>query len=79
VPGIYDPSLVNAEAAVETEEAQAMVVRLARDEGILVGLSAGAAVVAALSTARTLERGCVVTVLPEAGRRFLGQQFWSAA
>jgi len=79
VPGIYDPGLGDGEIGVQTEEAQAMVKRLAREEGMLVGLSAGAAVVAALATARTLERGCVVTVLPEAGRRFLGQQFWSAA
>lgn len=79
VPAIYDPALADEEAAVQTEEAQAMVVRLAREEGILVGLSAGAAVAAALSAASRLDRGCVVTVLPEAGRRFLGQQFWSAA
>ncbi|HTO21058.1 MAG TPA: PLP-dependent cysteine synthase family protein [Spirochaetia bacterium] len=79
VPGIYDPELGDGEIGVQTEEAQAMVKRLAREEGMLVGLSAGAAVVAAMATARTLERGCVVTVLPEAGRRFLGQQFWSAA
>jgi len=79
VPGIYDAELGDGEIGVQTEEAQSMVVRLAREEGILVGLSAGAAVVAALATARTLDRGCVVTVLPEAGRRFLGQRFWSEA
>jgi cysteine synthase B len=76
VPGIYDAALAGEEAAVDTEIAQAMVVRLAREEGILVGLSAGAAVAAALQVASKLDRGCVVTILPEAGRRFLGQRFW---
>lgn len=76
VPGIYDPSLADEQIVVETEAAQAMVVRLAREEGILVGLSAGAAVVAALSVAAGLESGCVVTILPEGGRRFLGARFW---
>jgi S-sulfo-L-cysteine synthase (O-acetyl-L-serine-dependent) len=76
VPGIYDAGLASDEAAVDTEAAQAMVVRLAREEGMLVGLSAGAAVVAALQVASKLDRGCVVTILPEAGRRFLGQRFW---
>jgi len=76
VPGIYDARLADEEASVDTETAQAMVVRLAREEGLLVGLSAGAAVVAALQVASTLDEGCVVTVLPEAGRRFLGQKFW---
>jgi cysteine synthase B len=79
VPGIYDPTLADEEAVVDTEEAQAMVIRLAREEGILVGLSAGAAVAASLSVASKLDRGCVVTVLPEAGRRFLHQRFWEAA
>ena len=76
VPRIYDERLADEQAGVDTEAAQAMVVRLAREEGILVGLSSGAAVVAALRVAAGLEEGCVVTVLPESGRRFLGQRFW---
>jgi len=79
VPGIYDPGLADEESAVETETAQAMVIRLARDEGIFVGLSAGAAVSAALAVAARLEAGVVVTVLPEAGRRYLHHRFWEAA
>ncbi len=79
VPGIYDPRLADEEVAVDTEAAQAMVIRLAREEGILVGLSAGAAVVAALAVASRLVRGCVVTVLPESGRRFLHEKFWDNA
>jgi cysteine synthase B len=76
VPRIYDPALVNETIDVETETAQAMVVRLAREEGVYVGVSAGAAVVAALTVARQIERGVVVTVLPEGGRRFIHAPFW---
>ncbi len=79
VPRIYDAELADENIAVDTETAQAMVVRLAREEGMLVGLSAGAAVAAALQVASKLDRGCVVTILPEAGRRFLGQRFWELA
>ena len=79
VPGIYDPSLVDETAAVETEAAQSMVVRLAREEGIFVGVSSGAAVVAALQVAERIEEGVVVTVLPEGGRRFIHQGFWEGA
>jgi len=76
VPRIYDPTLVDETVAVQTEAAQAMAVRLAREEGVFVGVSAGAAVVAALEVASRLQSGVVVTVLPEGGRRFLGQAFW---
>jgi cysteine synthase B len=79
VPRIYDPTLSDETVAVETEAAQAMVVRLAREEGIFVGVSAGAAVVAALAVASRLERGVVVTVLPEGGRRFINESFWEGA
>jgi S-sulfo-L-cysteine synthase (O-acetyl-L-serine-dependent) len=76
VPRIYDPAFVDETVPVETETAQAMVVRLAREEGVYVGVSAGAAVVAALAVARKLDRGVVVTVLPEGGRRFIHAPFW---
>ncbi len=79
VPRIYDPRLVDETVGVETEQAQAMVVRLAREEGIFVGLSAGAAVVASLRIASLLNHGTVVTVLPEAGRRFVNESFWGNA
>ena len=79
VPRIYDPTLADEAVSVETEAAQAMVVRLAREEGIFVGVSAGAAVAAALAVAGRLERGVVVTVLPEGGRRFIHERFWEEA
>jgi S-sulfo-L-cysteine synthase (O-acetyl-L-serine-dependent) len=79
VPRIFDPALVNETIEVETEAAQAMAVRLAREEGVFVGVSAGAAVAAALRVAEGLEKGVVVTVLPEGGRRYLDAPFWEGA
>jgi cysteine synthase B len=77
VPGIYDPTLADEHMTVETEEAQATTRDLARIEGILAGPSGGAAVRAALCTARELERGAVVTVIPDGGTRYLGDAFWT--
>jgi cysteine synthase B len=76
VPRIYDPTVADETVAVETEAAQAMAVRLAREEGVFVGVSAGAAVAAALAVASGLKSGVVVTVLPEGGRRFMNHPFW---
>ncbi|MBI4316155.1 MAG: cysteine synthase family protein [Chloroflexi bacterium] len=75
-PGIYSEALADANVAVETEAAQAMTLRLAREEGLFVGISSGAAVVAALEVARTLTEGVVVTVFPDAGFKYLSERFW---
>lgn len=80
VPGIYDPTVADAETTVGTEAAQAMMRRLAREEGLFVGVSAGANVVAALEVARTLPAGSVVvTVLCDAGTRYMSEDFWGDA
>jgi cysteine synthase B len=79
VPGIYNPRLADRLVSVQTEDAQATTRELARNEGILVGPSGGAAVLAALSVARELESGVVVTVLPDGGGRYLGDEFWGEA
>lgn len=72
VPGIYDPTLANANVEVETEDAQEMVRRLTREEGLFVGTSSGANVFAALRLAQTLEPGSVVvTILCDGGERYL--------
>jgi cysteine synthase B len=79
VPGIYDSSLADENAEVATEDAQAMARRLAREEGLFVGVSAGANVFAALRLARTLPPGSVVvTVLCDGGGRYLSDDFWEA-
>ncbi len=72
VPEILDRALITEVRRVSEDEAEAMRVELARREGLLVGISAGAAVVVALEVARTLGSGkTVVTVLPDTGARYL--------
>lgn len=72
VPGILDREAIDEVMTVEDEEAIAMAERLAEVEGILAGISAGGAVVAALNVARQLGPGkTVVTVIPDAGERYL--------
>lgn len=77
-PGIYDHSLPDQILGISTEEAYKMTLRLAREEGLFVGVSSGAAAVAALQIASELERGIVVTVFPDAGYKYLSQDFWEA-
>ncbi len=76
VPGIYDPALADENIEISTEEAYAMVRRLAREEGLLVGISSGAAVAACLRVARRIERGVIVTVFPDGADKYLSQYFW---
>ena len=78
VPAIYDPSLADANLEVATEEAYAMCRRLAREEGVLVGPSSAANVVAALRVARDLAVGpaTIVTILCDGGGRYLSEPFW---
>ncbi|PSQ89575.1 MAG: cysteine synthase, partial [Bacteroidetes bacterium QS_4_64_154] len=77
VPGIYDPSLADAHRTYSTETAVAMTRRLAREEGLLVGPSAGANVAAALDVAQSLEAGVAVTILCDTGTRYLSDDFWN--
>jgi len=76
-PGIYDETLADTVLPVQTEEAQAMCRRLAREEGLLVGVSSGAAMVAALQTAESLEEGIVVTLFPDNASKYLSEPFWT--
>lgn len=76
-PGIYDPALPDRILEVSTEEAYAMVRRLAREEGLFVGISAGAAAAGALRLAEELEVGTIVTVFPDAGYKYLSdRELW---
>ena len=78
MPGIFDPTLADEQIEIATEEAQAMTRRLAREEGLFVGVSAGANVVAALSLARNLAAGSVVvTILCDGGERYMSERFWT--
>jgi S-sulfo-L-cysteine synthase (O-acetyl-L-serine-dependent) len=73
-PGIYDESLAESNLEVRTEAAHEMVKRLAREEGLFVGISSGAAAVAALRVASELDEGVVVTVFPDAGYKYLSDR-----
>jgi S-sulfo-L-cysteine synthase (O-acetyl-L-serine-dependent) len=80
VPAIYDPKLADRNLEIETEAAYVMVRRLAREEGLLVGISAGAAIVACLQVAREEvaagRRATIVTVLPDSADKYLSERFW---
>ena len=79
-PGIYDEALAGTPLEVQTEAAHEMVIKLAREEGLFVGISSAAAVVAALRVASELEEGVVVTVLPDAGYKYLSDKtLWERA
>ena len=78
VPGIYDASLATRHSTVATEDAHAMTRALARDAGLLVGPSSGAALVAAIELARTLDHGLIVTVFPDGGTRYLSEPLWDS-
>ncbi len=76
VPAIYDPELADEDVTVETERAYAMIRHLDATEGILVGISAGAALVVARNVANQLDSGKIVTILPDSGNRYLAESPW---
>jgi cysteine synthase B len=78
-PGIFDPTLPDRTLEISTEAAYEMTLRLARQEGLFVGISSGAAAVAALQVAAELETGLVVTLFPDAGYKYLSEKFWERA
>lgn len=77
VPGIYDPALPDQVLEIRTEDAQTMCRRLAREEGLLVGVSSGAALVGALTVAEKLTGGVVVTLFPDGASKYLSEAFWA--
>ena len=78
VPKIYDSALADENMSVTTEDAHRMVRRLARDEGLLVGISSGAALAASLQVARRIGQGVLVTVFPDGAEKYLSESFWTA-
>ena len=77
-PKIYDPALADLDLGISTEDAYAVAKRLAREEGLLVGISAAAAVVGSLQVARELggKAAVIVTVLADSGDKYLSEKFW---
>jgi cysteine synthase B len=80
VPGIYDPAVADVDLRVSTEEAYAMTRRLAREEGLLVGVSSGASLAAALRLAQARtnpsDAATFVVIFPDGGDRYLSEAFW---
>ena len=69
-PGIYDESLLDGTFFVKTEDAYEMMTRLAREEGLWVGPSSGAAFWASIKLAESIDRGVIVTIFPDGGERY---------
>jgi S-sulfo-L-cysteine synthase (O-acetyl-L-serine-dependent) len=77
VPGIYDSNLADGHMTVSTEEAYTMVKQLARQEGLFVGISSGAALAVSLKLAAQIESGVIVTIFPDGGARYSSEHFWN--
>ncbi len=77
LPPVFDPAALDGRILVRTEQAVAMTRRLMNEEGLFAGISSGAAVHAALRWAERMERGTIVTVLPDAGWKYLSSGAWT--
>jgi len=80
VPKIYDPTLADEDIGITTEDAYAAAIRLSREEGLLAGISAGAAIAGCLQVARKLPKdreAVFVTVFPDSGDKYLSERFWT--
>jgi S-sulfo-L-cysteine synthase (O-acetyl-L-serine-dependent) len=80
IPKIYDNTLADEDMGISTEDAYAMARRLAREEGLLVGVSSAAAVVGCLKIAERLkksQRAMIVTILCDSGDKYLSERFWT--
>jgi S-sulfo-L-cysteine synthase (O-acetyl-L-serine-dependent) len=76
VPGIYDATLADIDLRVGTEDSYILTRRLATEEGLLVGISSGAALSASLKVASTIEDGLIVMIFSDGGEKYLSERFW---
>lgn len=76
VPGIYHEEELDGKISIPTEEAYEMARRLAREEGLFVGQSSGAAMWGALELAKTLNEGIIVTIFPDSGDKYISKGLW---
>jgi S-sulfo-L-cysteine synthase (O-acetyl-L-serine-dependent) len=79
VPGIYDATIADENYEIATEEAHEYTRKLGKREGLLVGVSSGAALVCALKVAEKIDSGVIATVFPDAGDKYLSERFWDEA
>jgi len=77
VPAFYDENMADRKITVKTEDAYQGVVALSRKEGLLVGISSGAALMAACEIAQANPNDVVVTLFPDNGLKYLNERFWS--
>jgi cysteine synthase B len=80
VPKIYDPKLADEDIEIATEDAYAYAIRASREEGLLLGISAGAAIAGCLQVSRRLrkdEKAVMVTIFPDSGDKYLSERFWT--
>ncbi len=76
LPGFYDAGLADDNLEISSEESQLLVKRLAKEEGLLVGMSAGAALAAALIIGKRLTTGVIVVIFPDSAHKYFDQRFW---
>jgi S-sulfo-L-cysteine synthase (O-acetyl-L-serine-dependent) len=80
VPKIYDAKLADADLGISTEESYSYAIRASREEGLLLGISAGAAIAGCLRVARGIEpqqEAVIVTIFPDSGDKYLSERFWT--
>lgn len=78
VPAIYDPSAIDSHIMIDSEEAFETARRIVREEGIFVGMSSGAAMLAALKAAATIDHGVMVVIFPDRGEKYLSTALFGA-
>lgn len=83
VPKIYDPRLADANLEISTEDAYVMAKRIAREEGLLVGISSAAAIVGSIKVAQQIRvkgnHAVIVAILSDSGDKYLSERFWEEA
>lgn len=80
VPRIYNEKLADQDIEIATEDAYANAIRASREEGLLLGISAGAAIAGCLQVASKLrkdEEAVIVTIFPDSGDKYLSERFWT--
>jgi len=78
VPDIYNPSMIDTQEMIESEEAIEMARQIIAKEGIFVGMSSGAAMIAALRTAEKIEKGNIVVVFPDRAEKYLSTNMFES-
>ncbi len=80
VPKIYDPTLADEDIGISTEESYAVAIRASHEEGLLIGISSGAAITGGLQIAQRIpknEEAVIVAILPDSGDKYLSERFWT--